>query len=196
MKNLLLEVPLPFGYMENTGCHFVQISTKCMYIYFIITHIYTKEMMMSTKEVSPSKTVSSKQQIFLKYLTFTLVDLTVLNFFAEYWERVNITSFGVSLLVAVILQILLKMTLHLEHRTTEFFKSREKSLAKVGRIVSTWFILFASKFVMLGVLQFVFQGQIHFEGAYHGVVAFIVLVVTILLAEAAVAWLYEYLGEE
>jgi hypothetical protein len=149
---------------------------------------------MSTTQDKCVQTISPKQAIFLKYLTFTLVDLTVLNFFAEYWDRVTITSFGVSLLVAIILQILLKMTLKLEHKTADYFKSHESVMMKIGRIFSTWFILFASKFVMLGVLQFVFSGDIHFAGAYHGVLAFIVLVTVILVVEAVISRVYDYLG--
>ena len=150
---------------------------------------------MSTTKETCVQTISPKQAIFLKYLTFTLVDLTVLNFFAEYWDRVTITSFGVSLLVAIILQILLKMTLKLEHKTAEYFKSHESAMMKFGRIFSTWFILFASKFVMLGVLQFVFSGDIHFAGAYHGVVAFIILVIAILSSEALISRIYDKLGK-
>lgn len=149
---------------------------------------------MSSKQEVCHKTISPKQQIFLKYFTFTLVDLTVLNFFAEYWDRVTISSFGVSLLVAIILQILLKMTLHLEHKTADYFKSHESFMMKFGRIFSTWFILFASKFVMLGILQFVFSGDIHFAGAYHGVLAFIVIVVVILVVEALISRLYDALA--
>ena len=150
---------------------------------------------MSNHNEACVQTLTPKQAIFLKYLTFILVDLTVLNFFAEYWDRVNITSFGVSLLVAIILQILLKMTLKLEHKIAGYFTEKVSMVMKIGRILSTWFILFASKFVMLGVLQFVFSGDIHFAGAYHGVVAFIVLVIAILSAEALVARTYEKLGE-
>lgn len=150
---------------------------------------------MSNNTQTSVQTISSKQAIFLKYLTFILVDLTVLNFFAEYWDRVAITSFGVSLLVAIILQILLKMTLALEHKAAGYFKSHESAMMKFGHIFSTWFILFASKFVMLGVLQFVFSGDIHFAGAYHGVFAFIVLVVVILVVEGLIARLYDYLGK-
>ena len=140
------------------------------------------------------KSISPKQQVFLKYLTFTLVDLTVLNFFAEYWDKVTITSFGVSLFVAIILQVLLKMTLKLEHKIGDYFSSHDSLKMKISRIFSTWFILFASKFVMLGVLQFVFGDAIVFSGAYHGVVAFIILVVVILLVEYLINRLYESLA--
>lgn len=148
---------------------------------------------MSTTD-NTVKTISYKQQTFLKYLTFTLVDLTVLNFFAEYWDKVTITSFGVSLLVAIILQVLLKMTLRLEHKMGDYFSSHNSLKMKITRIFSTWFILFASKFVMLGVLQFVFGDAIVFSGAYHGVVAFIVLVVVILFVEYLVSRLYKSLA--
>ena len=149
---------------------------------------------MSTSTETGHKTISPKQQLFLKYLTFTLVDLTVLNFFAEYWDKVTISAFHISLLVAIILQLLLKMTLKLEHKMGDFFSSHASLKMKITRIFSTWFILFASKFVMLGVLQFVFGDAIVFSGAYHGVVAFIVLVVVILLVEYLVTRLYESLA--
>ena len=139
-------------------------------------------------------TPSSKQLIFLKYLTWILVDLTVLNFFAEYWDRVTITSFGISLFIAITLQILLKMTIALEHRLSNYMKSNEKLDKKVLHIFSTWFVLFASKFVMLWILQFLFGDAIVFSGAYHGVVAFIVVVMAILAAEYALTRIYRSLA--
>ncbi|MGB5505930.1 MAG: hypothetical protein WBM70_04490 [Sulfurovum sp.] len=139
-------------------------------------------------------TPSSKQLIFLKYLTWVLVDLTVLNFFAEYWDRVTITSFGLSLFIAITLQILLKMTIALEHRLSNYMKSNEKLNKKVLHIFSTWFVLFASKFVMLWILQFLFGDAIVFSGAYHGVVAFIVVVMAILAAEYVLTRIYRSLA--
>lgn len=137
---------------------------------------------------------SPKQQIFLKYLTWTLIDLMVLNFFAEYWDKVTITSFGVSLFIAIVLQALLKMTISLEHRISNYMKSNEKLDKKVLHIFSTWFVLFASKFVMLWVLQFLFGDTIAFAGAYHGVVAFIVVVIAILAVEYLVQRIYDALA--
>ncbi|NOR55438.1 MAG: hypothetical protein GQ531_04465 [Sulfurovum sp.] len=51
---------------------------------------------MQAQNETGSRTISARQAIFSKYLTFTLVDLMVLNFFPEYWDKVTITSFGVS----------------------------------------------------------------------------------------------------
>ncbi len=150
--------------------------------------------MNQTTETPRLKTPSPKQQFFLKYLTWTLVDLMVLNFFAEYWDKVTITSFGVSLFIAIVLQVLLKMTISLEHRISHYMKSNEKLNKKILHIFSTWFVLFASKFVMLWVLQFLFGDAIVFAGAYHGVVTFIVVVITILAVEYLVTRLYDALA--
>lgn len=150
--------------------------------------------MSNNTETSGLNAPSPKQQIFLKYLTWTLIDLMVLNFFAEYWDKVTITSFGVSLFIAIVLQALLKMTISLEHRISDYMKSNEKLDKKVLHIFSTWFVLFASKFVMLWVLQFLFGDTIAFEGAYHGVVAFIVVVITILAVEYLVQRIYDALA--
>ncbi len=150
--------------------------------------------MGQSKITSKLSTPSLKQQIFLRYLTWTLIDLTVLNFFAEYWDKVTITSFGVSLFVAIVLQALLKMTISLEHRISDYMKSNEKLNKRILHIFSTWFVLFASKFVMLWVLQLLFGDAIIFTGAYHGVVAFIVVVITILAVEYLFKRLYDALA--
>ncbi len=150
--------------------------------------------MSQNAETTKLSAPSIKQQIFLKYLTWTLVDLMVLNFFAEYWDKVTITSFGVSLFIAIVLQALLKMTISLEHRISHYMKSNEKLNKKILHIFSTWFVLFASKFVMLWVLQILFGDAIVFAGAYHGVVAFIVVVIAILAFEYLVTRIYDALA--
>ena len=49
---------------------------------------------------------SNRQRYFVRYLTAILIDLLVLNLFAEYWQHVAVSSFTVSLLVAALLQLL------------------------------------------------------------------------------------------
>jgi len=149
--------------------------------------------MSQTNNSSTTEPFSKKQQLFLRYLTWTLVDLTVLNFFAEYWDKVTITSFGVSLFIAITLQVLLKTTISLEHRISKYMKSKESLDKKILHIFTTWFVLFASKFVMLWVLQLLFGDAIIFAGVYHGVITFIILVVVILLAEYLLMRFFESL---
>ena len=138
---------------------------------------------------------STAQKLFVRYFTAVLTDLVVINLFAEFWRHVVIDSFTISLLVAILLQILLKLTLALEHRVADFFNARAGATAKLMRYLSAWAILFGSKFVILAAVNFAFGDQVRFGGPYHGVVAFIVVVVAILAAEEFVARLYRRLGQ-
>ena len=78
-------------------------------------------------------TPSLRQRVFMRYLTATLVDLAVLGLFAEYWEYVSVDSFTVMLLAAVLLQVLLKLTIVVEHRVAAFFNARPGGFAKFMR---------------------------------------------------------------
>ena len=133
-----------------------------------------------------TKTIAQRQILFIRYLTFILIDLTVLNLFDEYWDNVQVDSFTISLLVAVVLQILLQITFKIEHGVGEYFKKKGK---KGLRIFSAWALLFVSKFVILGVLELLFSDEIQFFGAYHGIVAFIIVIATMVAAEALVRWI-------
>ena len=140
-------------------------------------------------------TPSRWQREFLRYLTATLVDLAVLGLFVEYWgERVAADSFTIILLAAVLLQVLLKLTLALEHRLAAFFNARPGGFARFMRFLSAWLVLFGSKFVILEALAFAFGERLHFAGRWHGIVPLIVVVVTMLVVEAVLVKLYRRLG--
>ncbi len=62
--------------------------------------------MTAVDEATSVRTPTNGQRLFLGYTLFILVDLTVLNFFDEYWYRVEIESFTISLLAAAFLQVL------------------------------------------------------------------------------------------
>jgi len=131
--------------------------------------------------------------VFMRYLSATLVDLVVLGLFAEYWEHVTADSFTILLLAAVVLQILLKLTIVLEHRVAAFFNARPGGFNKFMRFFMAWVVLFGSKFVILEALVFAFGDRLRFGGPFHGVVALIVVVVAMLVAEAVLVKLYRRL---
>ena len=137
---------------------------------------------------------SNRQRLFVRYLMGTLVDLTVLNVFDEFWEFVTVGSFTISILAALMLQILLKATVALEHQVALFFKARPSGFATFMRFFTAWLILFGSKFVMLGVIDFAFGDEVLFTGPVHGVVAFIAVVVAMLVAEELLVRVYRRLG--
>ena len=135
-----------------------------------------------------------KQQLFLRYFTAFLIDLVVLNIFAEYWHHVSIYSFTVSLFAAALLQLLLQLTLKFEEHCAEFFKKMESKWAGVLRIITAWIILFVSKFIILGAINYLFGDDIVFSGPLHGVVAFIVVIVVMLVAEQLIIKFYRSLA--
>jgi hypothetical protein len=137
---------------------------------------------------------TNSQRLFVRYLMATLIDLTVINLFDEYWQHVSISSFTISILSAILLQVLLKATLALEHRVALFFNQKSGGIAKFLRFFSAWLILFGSKFVMLGAINFVFGDGVLFTGPLHGVVAFIVVVVAMLGAEELIVRVYRRLA--
>ena len=139
-------------------------------------------------------TPSPRQRGFFRYLTATLLDLVVLGLFAEYWEHVVVGSFTVMLLAAVLLQVLLKLTIALEHRVAAFFNARKGGFAKFMRYFAAWLVLFGSKFVILEALVFAFGDRLHFGGPWHGVVVLIVVVVAMLVVEAVFVKFYRRMG--
>jgi hypothetical protein len=139
-------------------------------------------------------TASRRQRVFLRYLTATLVDLVVLNLFVEYWEHVVAGSFTITLFAAVLLQVLLKLTIALEHRLAAFFNARQGGFARFMRFFTAWLVLFGSKFVILEALVLAFGDRLRFGGPFHGIVALIVVVVTMLVVEAVIVKFYRRLG--
>ena len=140
------------------------------------------------------QTPSTGQRAFVRYFTAILIDLVVLNLFAEYSERVAVDSFTVSLFAALLLQILLKLTMALEHRVAAYFNAMQGGFARFMRFFSAWLILFGSKFVILEALSFAFGDSLRFTGVLHGLVTLIAVVVAMLLAEEAIVRLYRRLA--
>ena len=137
---------------------------------------------------------SRRQQLFFRYTFFVLIDLTVLNLFNEYWDNVFIESFSISLLAALLLQILLQLTILIEHRVANFFKEKTGLTAKILRALSTWAILFTSKLLILEAINIAFGSNVLFSGAIHGLLAFIIVVIAIITAEQILLKIYRSLA--
>lgn len=144
--------------------------------------------------IDGSITLNNRQRLFIRYFTAILIDLAILNLFDEYWDKVVIDSFTISLFAAIVLQVLLQLTIAFEHRMASYFKAKEGSHFVALRWLSTWLVLFLSKFVILWALDISFGDAVLFLGVYHGIVAFIVVVFAILLAEKAIMKLFHALA--
>jgi len=137
---------------------------------------------------------SRRQQLFFKYTFLVLIDLTVLNFFNQYWDYVFIELFSISLLAALLLQVLLQATIVAEHHVANFFKKISGLKGKILRWLSTWGVLFLSKLIILQVINIAFGSGVLFSGPIHGLVTFIVVVVTIIIVEQIFLWVFRSLA--
>jgi len=133
---------------------------------------------------------TDRQRLFLRYFTGVLIDLTILNLFAEYWHAVYVSSFTVSLLAAILLQFLLKLTIWVEHHVAEWFKKKPGKHMVYLRYFGAWLVLFGSKFVILEAVSIVFQGRVAFEGPLHGIVALIVVAIAMVVVEELIVRVY------
>jgi hypothetical protein len=151
---------------------------------------------MSSEALMPvsAETPSNRQRMFLRYYTGFLMDLMVLNLFAEYSDKVEVDTFTTSLWAAVVLQVLLKATIALEHKAMDQFKGKTGGWNTFLKYFIAWLILFGSKFVILEALAQVFGDKVKFLGIWHGIVTLIVVVVVMLVAEEIMVRIYRRLA--
>ena len=150
----------------------------------------TSEALLPLSAQAPT----NQQRLFVRYFTAILIDLVVLNLFAEYSDQVVVDTFTTSLLAAVLLQLLLKLTIAVEHKVAGYFKSKPGRWMVFLRFFFAWLVLFGSKFVILEALALAFGDKVQFHGMFHGIVVLIVIVVVMLVAEEAIVRLYRRLG--
>ena len=140
-------------------------------------------------------TYGTASDSFVRYFTAVLIDLLVLNLFVEYSSKVKVDTFTDVLLAAVLLQILLEVTIAIEHRVGAYFKAKPGRLMTFLRYFCAWLVLFGSKFVILEALTFAFRRQGPLRRAVQRHPAPIVVVVVMLVAEEAIVRLYRRLGK-
>jgi hypothetical protein len=146
---------------------------------------------MSSDKTSAAMSAPSRRQlIFFSWTKDVLIYVAVLNLFVEYVDKVVIDSFTISILTAILLKALLDIILGLEHRVAHFFEARPGNLSKFLRILSTWFILFLSKFVILEVVDLVFGDHVEL-GKFVQVLS---LVIALMIAREVVQRIYIALG--
>jgi hypothetical protein len=141
-----------------------------------------------------AKIYSDRQRVFLLYFVGALIDLVVLGLFDEYSDKVFVESFTIMLLAAILLQLLLKATIAVEHRVAAYWKKKPGGFGTFMRFFCAWLVLFGSKFVILEALSFAFEEQVRFEGVFHGIVWLIIVVVAMLIAEELAVRFYRKLA--
>ena len=143
-----------------------------------------------------ARPLTTRQTLFIRYLLAILIDLVVLNLFDQYSAKVEIDTFTTSLFAAILLQILLRLTLKLEHWVAGYFKAKQGRHWKYVRFVVAWLILFGSKFVILEAINTAFGESVKFYGAAHGVLTLILVLVVMVVAEEVVARIFRRLADK
>ena len=67
---------------------------------------------------------SNRQRLFLLYFVGALVDLVVLGLFDQYSDKVFVDDFTTMLMASIVLQLLLKATIAVEHKVAAYFNSK------------------------------------------------------------------------
>ena len=128
--------------------------------------------------------INQRQRLFLMFTLFVLADLTVINLFDEYASNYfHISSFTASIVMAVILQILIVITIKIEHKIADFFKGKEGVINLILRILVTWALLFGSKIIMMKIVDLILGNKIEYYGPYHGLGAFVLIIIGMIIAE-------------
>lgn len=150
-----------------------------------------------SKEMIPTqgRYINARQCFFVRYFCLVMTDIVVLNLFAEYWHKVYVGSFTDSIIAAILLQVLVKLTLKLEHMVAHSVGWKKTFGHQALKKFSLWLVLFGSKFAILWALGFFVGEDVHFEGKLHGVVPLIVVIVVMMLAELCASRLTDVLGD-
>ena len=141
-----------------------------------------------------ARTYSDRQRLFLLYFVGALVDLVVLGLFDQYSEHVYVDTFTTMVLASVLLQLLLKGTIAVEHWVASHFKGKTGAGWKTLRFFCAWLVLFGSKFVILEALGRIFGHSVHFEGWLHGIIWVILVAVAMVVVEELVVRFYRKLA--
>lgn len=125
-------------------------------------------------------TVKSKnQQLFLDMFVGTLIYAAVLGFFNDYTDILATSSYSVTFGLAIVMQLLTYLTFRLKDVVAGWFKGKPGKAAKVGLVFGVWFVMFASKFVFLAVIELVFSHDV----AVSGFIGLMIVIITMTVVQ-------------
>ena len=152
---------------------------------------------MVTKRIQYPKdgerNINNSQRLFLVYIICILVDMTILNIFAEFSHSVYVESFSITIFIAIFLQLFIVLTKYAEQKLSNFFGDKKNYLTKIMYFLALWALLFFSKLLMLHGANLIFGDKINFYGMFDGLLAFIILIFSFLIGEYLLTKIYQAL---
>ncbi|HRV75862.1 MAG: hypothetical protein H6799_00915 [Candidatus Nomurabacteria bacterium] len=132
--------------------------------------------MPKQQEITPRFT--TKQLTFKDISLGALVYASVLGFFNDYTNIVVAKSFSTIFLGSLVLSILTFLVLKIKKRLIKDLKKSEDIKVKLFYGFITWFVMFSSKFVFVGLIDLIFGNNLNIHG-FFGILA-VVLIATVL----------------
>jgi hypothetical protein len=123
-------------------------------------------------------TFNNRQIAFKELFVGTLIYVLVLGFFNDYSDIVYATSFSVMFFASIVLEILTFFALLLKKHIVNWLKAKNGTSYKIMMFFSVWLIMFVSKFVFVGVIDFIFENYVNISG-FFGILAVVVSVTLI-----------------
>ena len=152
---------------------------------------------MVTKRIQYPKdgerNINNSQRLFLVCIICILVDMTILNIFAEFSHSVYVESFSITIFIAIFLQLFIVLTKYAEHKLSNFFGDKKNYLTKIMYFLALWALLFFSKLLMMHGANLIFGDKINFYGMFDGLLAFIILIFSFLIGEYLLTKIYQAL---
>ena len=139
------------------------------------------------------RNINNSQRLFLVYIICILVDMTILNIYAEFSHSVYVESFSITIFIAIFLQLFIVLTKYAEHKLSKFFGDKKNYLTKIMYFLALWALLFFSKLLMLHGANLIFGDKINFYGMFDGLLAFIILIFSFLIGEYLLTKIYQAL---
>jgi hypothetical protein len=121
---------------------------------------------------------TSGQLVFKELFVGTLIYAVVLGFFDDYSSIVEATSFTSVVMAAFVLEVLTCGAFAVKDAIVGHLRGRDSRAATALMAFGVWFVMFASKFVFIWVIDIVFGDDVNISG-FFGVLV-IALAVTVV----------------
>lgn len=134
---------------------------------------------------------NKRQELFQTMFVGILLYSVVIGFFNDYTDILHTSSYSVTFMLAIVMQILTYLTLLVKDRVKNVFKQWSHGWAKVGLVFGVWLVLFLSKFVFLAVIGFVFSDDVEISGFW----GLMLIVVILTIAQRLADYIYAKLAD-
>lgn len=129
------------------------------------------------------------QQKFLDWTLDILIYVVVINTFVQLVSDFYISSFTLSLFVAVLMKILLTLIIRFEHSAAGYFENHSNEKLHKLSVPVALLILFSSKFLIIEIIDIIFEDKVNF----HNFIALLLMLITMIATRKILEVVYDKL---